>query len=122
MRNTHAALSRRSVLASGLALSLLGVSAGAIPLSQTGESVLSGRITDERGFPMRHAQVRVAGVRTLTDGDGRFFLRAALPTQGHISLHVVLVGQEAGTIVSGLPERTHADDRDTSSLSLIMAS
>jgi hypothetical protein len=121
MQDSHAAVSRRSVLVSGLVVSLLGASAGAAPLSQASESVLSGRLTDGRSFPLRHAELTVEGVTTRTDGDGRFFVRAVLPAQGYLSLQVVRSGEVSGVTVSALPDRTRSEDRDTSSLSLVMA-
>ena len=121
MQDTLTAVSRRSLLVSGLAVSLMGVSAGAAPLRQARESMLSGRVTDESGFPLRQAEVTVEGVTTRTDGDGRFFVRAILPTQGYLSLQIVRRGETSAFIVFGLPDRTHSEDRDTSSLSLVMA-
>jgi hypothetical protein len=121
MHDISAAVSRRSVLVSGLAVSLLGVSAEALPLTQMHESVLSGRLTDAQQAPLRHAEVSVAGMTTRTDGDGRFFVRAHLPAQGHISLHIVRAGETSAVMVSGLPDRLRGEGRETSSLALVMA-
>jgi len=122
MQDTFTAVSRRSVLVSGLAVSLMGVSAGAAPLRLARESMLSGRVTDESGFPLRHAQVAVAGVMTLTDGDGRFCVHAVLPTRGPLYLQIVRSGEVSAIWVVGQPDRTRSEDRDSSSVSLVMAS
>jgi len=44
-----------------------------------------------------------------------------LPTQGYLSLQIVRRGETSAFTVFGLPDRTHSEDRDTSSLSLVMA-
>ena len=121
MQDTLTAVSRRSVLVSGLVVSLMGVSAGAAPLRQARESMLSGRVTDESGFPLRHAQVTVAGVMTHTDGDGRFCVHAVLPTRGPLSLQIIRSREVSAIRVVGQPDRTRSEDRDSSSVSLVMA-
>ena len=121
MRYRHATVSRRFVLFSGLSASLLAVSGSVSALGGWRESVLSGRLTDEQGAPMRNAHVEVAGFRTRTDGDGRFFMQGRFPERGHLSLQITGADEGAKTFtLSALPERIRAANRDTSHVSLVM--
>jgi hypothetical protein len=49
-------------------------------------------LTDRQGQPLRQAEVMVSGTETRTDGDGRFFMQTAVPSQAQVVLQVRLAG------------------------------
>jgi hypothetical protein len=93
MNKSAHAVSRRSVLVSGVAASVLATPLVAVAGSPSSTWVLSGRLTDRHGQPMRQAQVTVSGTAARTDGDGRFFMQTTLPAQTKVALQVRLAGQ-----------------------------
>ena len=96
MNKSAHAVSRRSVLVSGVAASVLATPLVAVAGSPSSTWVLSGRLTDRHGQPMRQAQVTVSGTAARTDGDGRFFMQTTLPAQTKVALQVRLAGQAQG--------------------------
>lgn len=121
MNHTSTGVSRRSVLVSGLAVSLLTVPVAANTLSEAKTCVLSGRLTDALGQPLRQAQVGVTGAVTRTDGDGRFFMHAVLPTQATLALQILLQGESQAVEVLADVERSGLSERQDASVSLTMA-
>ena len=120
MNDTSTAVSRRSVLVSGLAVSLLAAPVAATTLPEAKTCVLSGRLTDAQGQPLRQAQVAVAGAVTRTDGDGRFFMHAVLPTQATLALQILLHGESQAIEVLAAVERSAVSERQDASVSLTM--
>jgi predicted NAD/FAD-binding protein len=63
----------------------------------------------------------VTGTVTRTDGDGRFFMHAVLPTQATLALQILLHGESQAIEVLAAVERSAASDRQDASVSLTMA-
>lgn len=87
-RRRSAALLRRA-LALAAAILAPAATSGAQLLEQAPEIV--GRVTDPAGRPLPNAQVFIASLDrgTLTDGDGRYHLRAIPPGSYHVDVQLI---------------------------------
>jgi hypothetical protein len=118
MNDSSIAVSRRSVLVSGLALSVLATPALAASPGEAQMSVLSGRLTDTQGMPLREAQVQMGAVSTRTDGDGRFFMHVVLPAFATVPLQITRRGETQSVEWMAAVERTPYMSHPTASVAL----
>jgi hypothetical protein len=121
MNDSSVAVSRRSVLVSGLALSVLSVPALAALQADAQHSVLSGRLTDAQGQPLRQAQVMVGAVATRTDGDGRFFMHVMLPAVAAVPLQITRQGELQSVDMLATIERSPDTAHPNASVAAVVA-
>lgn len=68
-------LRRRQVLIGGLTASIAPAFGWSVEASENeGKLVLSGRVVDRDGRPVRNTKVTVSKIEAVTDADGRFVL------------------------------------------------
>jgi hypothetical protein len=121
MYDTPTALSRRTVLVSGLALGLMAAPALSGTHNPSTLGVLSGRLTHTSGQPLRHALVVVGAATTRTDGDGRFFLQARIPHKGNLAMLVRPSGQSQEFELEANIERSFLTTRLEANMALALS-
>ena len=121
-------ISRRSALAAGSVATLaplmpIAASATEATLAHAfaQRATLSGRVLGASGHPVRGATVMVGQTRARTDGDGRFFTEADVPTDGPLALKVLPEGGARPLRLLADVERYQAGDRRCASIAVSLA-